>query len=73
MSDGVLYQKIRELIGRCEEIDMRNEIERGRLQAYLASRLRLSNSEIGEVLAAMMEEDARRKENRLGVKIIGRR
>lgn len=68
-TDGLIYRKIKDMINKCEDIDAQNEIKRIKLQQYLASRLRFSNSEIGEILAKMQEEDIRRKRNRLGIRI----
>ena len=67
--DGILYRKLRDLIASCEQLDMQNEINRAQLQSELANRFRLTRSEIGQILADMMEQDIIRKENRLRVRL----
>lgn len=68
MSDSIIYRKLKDMIARCEEIDQNNEMNRAQLQRDLAHRFRLSNSEMGEILAEMMEKDILEKQNRLRIK-----
>jgi hypothetical protein len=69
MSEFDIYEKIRKLIDSMEELDMQNDVNRAMLQYELARRFRLSNSEIGQILADMMEKDRLKKINRYKLKI----
>jgi hypothetical protein len=66
---GVFDKKFKELIAEYDQANQQNEMEQAKLQSFLASRFRLSQSEIGQALVEMMEKDQARRINQRKISI----
>jgi hypothetical protein len=59
---GVFDNKLKQLLQQAhDELNVRNEMETNKLNTYIARRFRLSESEIGELLATHIERVNKQK------------
>jgi len=66
---GIFDKKFRALVAEYDQANQQNEMEQAKLQSFLAQRFRLSQSEIGQVLAEMMEKDQAQRINQRKIRI----
>jgi len=66
---GILEQRFKEALDRYNQLNMQQDMQSAKVQGELARGFRLSKSDIGNILAEMMEKDQVEKMSRRRIRL----